>query len=522
MRCPASLTRQMTFMKALILLVTILSTAAHLKAQGKHDYVWLMGYGSNNPASNFGGTWIDFNSGEAEISFFDLPYHFGFDVPCSISDENGNLQFYTNGCRIMNYQHQLIENGDDLSPGWYQPIECNNYPYGYDGYQNFMILPRPGYPGRYIYFHYSIEPDFYTATTFYSEIDMNANNGLGKVVKKNEVLWELDTMGGSVSAVRHGNGRDWWVVIPEHFDNIFRLYLITPDTIDGPFIQDWNNPEASHVLNGWNTVFSPDGRKFVRTTNSFPPSMFVYDFDRCSGLLSDPVRIDVPDTIAYAPWAAISPNSRYLYLQLERTKLYQYDIETADIEASVQLVGEYDGFVSEVGLATRFHAMALAPNNKIYMSHSNGTNFLHTIHAPDLPGISCDFRQHDVEMPTYNGFFLPNFPNYRLYDVPGSLCDTLGINNVEQLPTAAIAKIGLSPNPASETAQIHLPQASAPYRICVFNLLGQLVHEENTASGASSLSITVSDWPSGAYLVQVETPGLGRWSGKLLVTHGKR
>ncbi len=509
-------------MKALILLIAILSTAAHLNAQGKHDYVWLMGYGSNNPDNHSGGTKIDFNKDTAEFSFFNLPYHFGFDVPCSISDENGNLQFYTNGCRIMNYQHQLIENGDDLSPGWYQPIECNNYPYGYDGYQNFMILPRPGYPGRYLYFHYSIEPDFYTATTFYSEVDMNANNGLGKVIKKNEVLWELDTMGGSVSAVRHGNGRDWWVVIPEHLDNIYRFYLITPDTIEGPFIQDWNNPEASHVLNGWNTVFSPDGRKFVRTTNSFPPSMFVYDFDRCSGQLSNPARIDVPDTIAFAPWAAISPNSRYLYLQLAQTRLYQYDLEDIDVESSALLVGEYDDFKSVEGFPTTFHAMALAPDGKIYMAPPNGIYYLHAIHAPNEPSIACDFRQHNISLPTSNKRYLPNFPNYRLYDMPGSPCDTLGITNTEQLPTAARAKIWLSPNPASEIIQIHFPQPSAPSRICVFNLLGQLVHEENTASGTSALSISVSDWPSGAYMVQVEMPGLGRWSGKLLVTHGKR
>ena len=434
-------------MKALILFIAILNISAYLNAQGKHDYIWLMGYGSNDPGDHSGGTRIDFNSGAAEFSFFNLPYHFGFDVPCSISDENGNLALYANGCQIMNHQHQMIENGYDLSPGWYQPIECNNYSYGYDGYQNFMILPWPGHSGRYLYFHYSLEEDFYTATTYYSEIDMNANNGLGKVVKKNQILWELDTIGGSVSAVRHGNGRDWWVVIPEHFDNIFRFWLITPDTIQGPFIQNWNNDEASHVLAGWNTVFSPDGRKFVRTTYSFPPSMFVYDFDRCSGQLSNPLRIDVPDTIAFAPWAAISPNSRYLYLQLSQTRLYQYDLESVDVEASVQLIGEYDGFKSEDGFPTTFHAMALASDNKIYMSLANGTHFLHTIHAPDLPGVACDFRQHDVDLPTSNKFFLPNFPNYRLYDVSGSLCDTLGINSVQQLPAASRMKILLSPTP---------------------------------------------------------------------------
>jgi hypothetical protein len=434
-------------------------------------------------------------------------------VPCSIADENGNLQFYTNGCRIVNYQHEMIENGDDLSPGWYQPIECNNYPYGYDGYQNFMILPRPGHSGRYLYFHWSLESNLITSTTLYSEIDMNANNGSGKVIKKNQILWELDTIGGSVNAVRHGNGRDWWMVIPEGLDNIFRVWLITPDTIKGPFIQDWNNQEASYMSSGWNAAFSPNGQKYVRTASGSPPSIFVYDFDRCSGQLSNPVRIDMPDTIAFAPWAAISPNSRYLYLQLGQTNLYQYDLEKSDIAASVQLVGEYDGFKSENGFPTTFHAMALAPDNKIYMSLSNGTHFLHTIHAPDLSGVACDFRQHDVDLPTNNGFFLPNFPNYRLYDVPGSPCD---IDSAYQP-----FNVRFSPNPASEIIEIHFAKPSVSGQIRVFNLMGQLVHEEKIAGGTSVMSISVSNWPSGTYVVEVEQPGAGRWLGKLVVAHGK-
>lgn len=506
-------------MKALFILTTVLSISTYLNGQGKHDYVWLMGYGFNNPNNHSGGTRIDFNSDTAELSFFNLPYHFGFDVPCSISDENGNLQFYTNGCRIMNHQDQLVENGDDLSPGWYQPIECNNYPYGYDGYQNYLILPRPGHPGRYLYFHYSIESDFYTATTFYSEIDMNANNGLGKVVKKNQILWELDTIGGSVSAVRHGNGRDWWVVIPEHFDNIFRFYLVTPDTIEGPFIQDWNNQEASHVLNGWNTVFSPDGRKFVRTTYSFPPSMFIYDFDRCSGQLSDPVRIDVPDTIAFAPWAAISPNSRYLYLQLGQTKLYQYDLEASDIESSALLVGEYDGFKSVEGFPTTFHAMALAPDGKIYMAPSNGIYYLHAIHAPNEPGIACDFRQHNISLPTSNKRYLPNFPNYRLYDMPGSPCDTLGINGVEQLPAASRMKIWLSPNPASNFVRFQWPPPLSGGILTIVDATGRAVLCSALQVGQDSFNWDSSKNASGMYFYRLQSRNGVFESGKIFVQH---
>jgi hypothetical protein len=509
-------------MKSLILLTAVL-IADCLAAQEKHDYTWLMGYGSNNPANHFGGTKIDFNKDTAEFSFFNLPYHFGFDVPCSISDEDGNLQFYANGCRIMNYQHEMIENGDDLSPGWYQPIECEQFSYGYDGYQNFMILPWPGRPSHYLYFHYSIESDFYTATTYYSEIDMNANSGLGKVIKKNQILWELDTIGDSVSAVRHGNGRDWWVVIPEHLGSIFRFYLITPDTIEGPYTQNWNIQEANHVVSGLNTVFSPNGQKFVRMTYSSPPSMFIYDFDRCSGQLSNPVRIDVdlPDTVTYAPWIAISPNSRYLYLQLAQTRLYQYDLEALDIETSAQFIGEYDGFKSEDGFPTTFHAMALAPNNKIYMSLANGTHFLHTIHAPDLPGIACDFRQHDVDLPTSNKFFLPNFPNYRLYDLPGSPCDTLGINTpvaAKELGASQVPDMALTPNPAAESLTIGL-QNAAIGRISIADMTGRIWFSTTKTAGQSTFEVNTGHLPAGIYVVSFQSEAGYFVTRKLVVQH---
>jgi hypothetical protein len=41
--------------------------------------------------------------------------------------------------------------------------------------------------------------------------------------------------------------------------------------------------------------------------------------------------------------------------------------------------------------------------------------------------LACDFRQHDVALPAQYPFYLPNFPNYRLYNLQGSACDTLGV-----------------------------------------------------------------------------------------------
>jgi len=492
-------------------------------AQGKNDYVWVMGYGGNDQVNHFGGTQIDFSSGSAKASFFPLPYHFGFDVPCSISDEEGRLQFYSNGCQVFNADNEMLENGDGLSPN--ELNECDEPPYGFDGYQNMLILPRPGHSGRYVYIHHTIDRSYTLGSILYSEIDMNANNGKGKVIEKNKTLRDFVALEGAMTSVRHGNGRDWWIVIPQEYYNIYNIYLLTPDTLMGPFAQNWENHiAASPYKTGWNVVFSPDGRKFARVTLTWEEKsrynrIFLYDFDRCSGTLCNPKVIKLVDPDAYASWATFSPNSRFLYVQIAQNKLYQYDLQAPDIDASAQLIGEYDGFKDPKGFSAAFHAMALAPDNKIYMCTTSGTYFLHTIHSPDELGLACDFQQHDLEIPTVKGDVMPNYPNYRLYDVSGSLCDTLGIDSPypSVSDTASKPRVRLTPNPASLMVNVFLEGPPTSGRIRVFGMLGQLVFEQDISGAINTTCFSVENWASGTYVVAVEQPGLDRWTGKLVV-----
>jgi len=500
-------------------LFLIHSTSAN--AQGKHDYIWVSGYGTF--ATHFGGNKIDFSGGEPTITHFSLPLNFGLDVPCSISDEEGNLQFYANGCRIMGYDDALIENGDDLSPGSFQSIECDNYPYGYDGYQNMMILPRPGRTGEYVYFHHTIETDVVSGKILYSEVDMNANEGKGRVTRKNQLLrGPINPVEWVLTSVRHGNGRDWWVVIPQENVNVFNLYLLTPDTILGPYAQDKEDGIASlHEKIGWNTVFSPDGNMFIRVTLSEGFNrIFIYDFDRCTGTLSNSRVVKVSDPNVYASWAAISPNSKFLYFQIAQNKLFQFDLTAPDIESSGVLIGLHDGFTTPQGASTAFHAMALAPNNKIYMCCTSGTYYYHTIHAPDELGLACDFRQHDLQLPAVNNNLMPSYPNFRLYDVPDSPCDTLGINTPTSLPhtnSGMADDLTYSPNPANVTVNLEWPNPALDGYVRVYNLQGHLMYEARKLSEQNTTSFFVKSWPTGIYLIVVEQPNIRRKIGKLVV-----
>jgi len=88
----------------------------------------------------------------------------------SISSTRGNLQFYINHDSILNYNNELIENGDSL-----QVLESNT--------QGLIVIPKPQSKNQYYLISYG-QCDFSKLCLNYSIIDMRENNGLGKVVLK--------------------------------------------------------------------------------------------------------------------------------------------------------------------------------------------------------------------------------------------------------------------------------------------------------------------------------------------------
>lgn len=104
----------------------------------------------------------------------------------SVSDAQGNLLFYTIGCRIWDRNGNEMPNATGLLGNG--PIGPGGFGLGssFDGVQ---VLPHPGNPDQYYVFSGSA---LETATTsiYYHLVDMSLNNGLGDVVntQKNIVL----------------------------------------------------------------------------------------------------------------------------------------------------------------------------------------------------------------------------------------------------------------------------------------------------------------------------------------------
>jgi hypothetical protein len=260
----------------------------------QRDYNWQLGH-FLNPALPKGG--IDFSNGNPDTFsiFRTMPFSNSNSI---ISDTSGNLLFYTNGIYIANSNHDTLLNSDNFNPG---SASNNNWYDGLNVAQSTIILPYPSSDSLYIIIHesgeYFIINNFLEQQPFnlrYSLIDISIDNGLGGVVpnEKGMILISDTLVTGKISACRHGNGRDWWVLTHKYDSDIFYRLLITPDTI----LVD-SQQIGSHILwdYGGQAMFSPDGSKYALVTQYLLVDIF--DFDRCTGALSNHVTTLIPDSL---------------------------------------------------------------------------------------------------------------------------------------------------------------------------------------------------------------------------------
>jgi hypothetical protein len=177
----------------------------------------------------------------------------------SIADSNGNLIMYSAvlgylntdwNTRIFNSQNQIIQG-------------CN-FITGASWYNELVIIPRPSHLSQfYVISTGSDYPN--NQGCFYTLVDMNLNGGLGSVVAQN-VKISNSKSADITQAVKHGNGRDWWIVNKYASTNTttnynrFFVYLVTPDSIYPPTTTDFNDATDADFQK---MVFNSDGTRFM-------------------------------------------------------------------------------------------------------------------------------------------------------------------------------------------------------------------------------------------------------------------
>lgn len=458
-------------------------------SQGLND-LWMGGYGEQWGLP-WGGTDLRFVSGGVVVSQEDRDIDFAR-TNANITDDAGNLLFSTNGAYLANATGDTLMNGSGLNPSWY----TSQYPEGLHISQASLILPKPGDPGSYYLFHGTLDDPVgqFAEHLYLTTIDMSLDAGMGGAVTKNQVLISDTLNVGKITAVRHANGRDWWVFCHKQPTNIFHRLLVTPFGISGP---DQQSIGVIRFADIGQVCFSPDGSKFAYYWGD-GEDLEIFDFDRCTGLFSNPVHITINDYDQMGG-VAFSPNSRYLYVS-SVMDVYQYDTEAVDIAASMVHIATWDGFYSpSPPFATLFDIAQLAPDGKVYIGTGNSTLHMHVIHDPDSAGLGCNIEQHGIPLPTYYGNSLPNHPNYHLGPIDGSVCDSLGIN--VGVPEAAVQEaVQAFPNPSAEGlfALQYTAQAMTG-ELTVFDAAGRQVLFERLPAWSTVHRVALPDAAPGLY-----------------------
>ena len=440
----------------------------------------------------------------------------------SLCDSLGNLLAYTNGCDIAGADDEIIEGGDTINAGYVNYLQCRQYGYGYSsGIQSALMLPIPDTTGIIFTFHehliYTYNPfNVITDKLLYSVVDMQQNNGQGKVTAKDVPLVTGSLSYGGLTAVKHANGRDWWVVVPDFSGNVFHIFKLTRQGITETLIQTIGIVPNAMGEGYGQVVFSPDGSRLYRT-NPYNPVM-VYDFDRTTGIFTgfSTIAYNYGSSVKGETGCALSPNGRFLYLSV-REHVYQLDLQSPNISASQTLVATWDGYAAP--LPTLFWQCQLGPDCKIYIKTTDMPCY-HVIHHPDEPGLACNVEQRGLALPTPSGSSMPSFPNFRLgtLEQPGLPCSPVSATGSPVF--SPLPLLSVFPNPASEYLKI-IPNGPLPAGAIwvLSDALGRVVRSERLYDGESCTEIQISVLAVGVYYYRLfGAGGVVAQVGKVLIT----
>ena len=185
---------------------------------------------------------MDFNNQTLVLDSFNFP---AISQSSCISSMNGVLCFFSSGFALLSNNGLLLDGGLDVNSP-YGTVLSQYYSRRSLFAQTSIILPRKG--NQYYVFSTGMSDSVannylnHVWTEFdalnYSIVDMDSNAGKGKVIAKNMVLADKQHYAGTaLQAVKHANGKDWWLVKADCKNNRYQEFLVREDTILGPFYQ---------------------------------------------------------------------------------------------------------------------------------------------------------------------------------------------------------------------------------------------------------------------------------------------
>ena len=425
-----------------IFFVCCIFISSIINAQGEAN-IWYFG--------NFLG--LDFNSGAA------VPLNDGqinntpTEGVATISDANGNLLFYTDGVKVWNRLHQVMPNGTGLFGNM-------------SSSQSAVIVPKINDNTRYYIF--TVDQVNGPKGMCYSVVNMTMDNGKGDIEIKNTPV--INGIVEKITAVRHCNNRDVWVLTHGAESDIYYAFLVSPSGFTA-------TPVISHtgsVL--WGVVLpslvdsttlgymkaSPDGKKIAAA--HWTVNVDVSDFNNATGVVSNGYGLHLPSDPHYLSYGVeFSPDSRLVYATVfytdpvnaqKKNALFQYDVSLTSptaVRASKQVISQNSDPIQT------YAALQQATDGKLYMA-KNTYKHIAAVNNPNVYGPGCGYINSAVSwtLPQQAcSFGLPTFIQSYFYP-PDSFtyvvnCPGLNVNFNYTIPANTTSVLWNFGDPASGT-----------------------------------------------------------------------
>jgi len=343
----------------------------------KQHNIWFFGYSAGVTFNS--GSPVSINGGQTTT----------IEGCSSICDTSGNLLFYTEGMNVWNKNHATMPNGTGLYGGT-------------SSTQSAIIVLQPG--SNTIYYIFTAAEAGGSQGLCYSVVDMTLNGGLGDVTTKN---FQLQTpMSEKLTAIRHANGTDIWIISHDLYGDGFYAYLLTSTGVNiTPVITHIGTTYSGIAYIGYMKV-SPDGTKLaaaLQGANTFE----LYDFNTTNAAITNVVYF--PTTYVWTYGIEFSPDSKRLYGSKygnSLSEIYQFDLTAGNaaaiVASAVQVALPGVQFVG---------ALQLGPDGKIYVARYS-SSMLGVINYPDSLGLACNYVDQAVSLSGTCELGLPNcFPS---------------------------------------------------------------------------------------------------------------
>jgi len=320
----------------------------------------------------------------------------------SISDSLGNYLFYSDGLGVYNKNLTLMPNA-----GWSFGASRHN--------QSVIAFPMTGESGKYYLFTAQVGGMYLPNPGLrYSILDMSLDGGLGDIIPgmKDIPVPLGDSVNNQITAIRHHNNRDVWVVARRIGNPCnYLCYLVTLAGIGQPMVSN-SDLQTSFSFHDGHLRISPDGSRLVCSSEQTEYCSFDDETGVVTPLFVFTLNPNI-DTRAHGAEFSIDSKKLYLsetYFELVNPHLiYQFDATKTDSLQFIQsktVVGFQAGYSMQIG-----------PDGKIYIDHYTFSDSLAVINNPSSPGISCNFQTGAVSLNgNANGGSLSTFlQKYNLY-----------------------------------------------------------------------------------------------------------